>query len=85
MRVKEFFSIIIRGFNDLFRNPLLIIPGLLLWGVIYLFSKISVVINHNLNNTSYLIAWLVLFSLVSLSVMSFVFSGLLLFFVSYVL
>ena len=76
MRIKEFFYIISRGFNDLFKNPLLIISGLLLWVFIFLFSKISVIVNHNLNNASSLLAWLVFFSLVSLAVMSFVFSGL---------
>ncbi len=76
MKLKEFFNIISRGFNDLFRNPSLIIPGLLLWIFIYLFSRLSVVVNHILYTTSSLIAWLVFFSLVSLSAMAFVFSGL---------
>ncbi len=76
LSIKEFFNIIKKGFNDLFRNPLLIIPGLLLWLFIYLFSRLSVVVNHILYTTSSLIAWLVFFSFVSLIAMAFVFSGL---------
>src|SRR3989344_1815486 len=75
MRVKEFFKIILESIKDLIKNPKLIISGIILWIFIFLFSKLSSSVNKIFVNTSSLIIWLVIFSIISLTAFSFVFSG----------
>ncbi|MBS3098841.1 hypothetical protein J4462_01365 [Candidatus Pacearchaeota archaeon] len=76
MKAKEFFSLFRESFKDLIRRPALIIPGLFLWVLISILSKISVSVNYKLTNSVHIISWLIVFSIVSLSLMSFIFSGL---------
>ena len=76
MKANEFIDILKKGVVDFYKNIYLAIAGLILWIFIFAFSKLSVAVNHQLNNTAYLIAWLVLFALVSLAAMSFILSGL---------
>ncbi len=65
-----------KGFYDIYNNPLVIIPGILIFILLTLFSLISVKINYNLSNSITLAIWLVIFSLISLFIISYFSSGL---------
>jgi hypothetical protein len=76
MRPKEFFNLFGQSLKEMLKNPIVVIPGLVLWAFLFGFSKLSFVVNHRLQNTITITSWLGFFFLVSLCAMSFVFSGL---------
>ncbi|MDO8509287.1 MAG: hypothetical protein Q7S27_06430 [Nanoarchaeota archaeon] len=65
-----------RSFTDYLKNPFVIIPGLILWIFTISFSLISVKLNYKLQNTFLLSSWLIIFSILTLLVISYFFSGL---------
>ena len=58
------------------KNPYIIAPSIFLWFFIIAFSTLSVKLNYILKNTFLLSAWLVVFSILILLIISFFFSGL---------
>ena len=62
--------------NDLYRNVILAIPGLIIVVFFILFRKLSVTLNYKLQTTLLLSSWLVIFVLISMIFLSFAFSGL---------
>lgn len=61
--------------RGLYKNPVIIIPSVVLFLLLAGMSKISVAVNYKLQNTFSITAWLVFFVLASLAIMSFFFSG----------
>jgi hypothetical protein len=76
MKSKDLLSVFKRAFYDFGRNPLIVLPGLILFGVFILFSKLAVQVNYKLQSTMSLILWLVIFTAVSFLIMSYLFSSL---------
>ena len=79
--MKETFQIIKKSVVNLCKNPILILPSLIILIMFFLISKTSVRINsylslNNLNNAVFSTSWLALFVLISLLIISFLFSGL---------
>ena len=64
------------SFKDFIRNPILAIPTAILLIFFTLFSKLSVSVNYKFTQTPAITAWLVFFVVISLCVMSFLFSSL---------
>lgn len=62
--------------KDFYKNPIIVFPAIFLWVFIIVFSRLSVGVNYRLSNGIAIAVWLVLFSIVTLIVISFVFSGL---------
>ncbi len=75
MTVNKFFKAIERSIIDLIKNFKLIMAGLILGVIIFLFSKFSYTINKTLVNTPTIIIWLVFSTLITLAAFSFFFSG----------
>lgn len=76
MKEKSLLLILKSSVNDLCRNVILAILGLIMAVFLFLLSKLSVILNYKLQTTFLLSSWLVLFILVSIGVLSFFFSGL---------
>lgn len=68
-------GILKKALQDYAKNPIILIPCFFLYVFLYLFSKFSVQINYKLQTTALLTGWIILFSLVSLLIMGFLFSG----------
>lgn len=75
MRVEKFIGLFREGSEKLIRNPLIVIPGLILWAVLLGISRISVKVNYNLSNSISLTAWVILIALVTYLFMAFTFAG----------
>lgn len=75
MNVSRFFENFVTSANYLFRNPVMVLPGLALWGVLVGASKISEQMNYRFVTSISTGAWFVFFSLVVIAVMSLFFSG----------
>lgn len=75
MRVKNFFGLFEEGLNDFFRNPRIVIPGLVLWGFIILFSRYGGGISQTQQTVISAYGLLIIFIVVLLSFTSFVFAG----------
>lgn len=76
MNTNEFFETFGESLKHFSRNLSMIIPGLILWGILVGFSKISEKMNYRFTTSISLTLWIVFFSLVTLAVMSLFFSGL---------
>ncbi len=64
------------SFQDLYRNPIMVLPTIILLVATIVLSSLSASVNKNLHTTFLLTLWVVLFSLIVLAVMSFLFAGL---------
>jgi len=75
MKVQKFVGLFREGSERLIRNPVIAIPGLVLWAILLGISKISVKVNYNLSNSISLTAWVILIALVTYLFMAFTFAG----------
>ncbi len=73
MKLLSLFS---NSLINLYKNPILVIPPMLLLGFMNILSKLSVQINYQLNTKFALTLWLIFFSIISLLIISFFLSGL---------
>ena len=73
MKLSFLFS---KSLISLYKNPILAAPPILLLGFMFIFSKLSVQINNQLNTELELTLWLVIFSIISLLTISFFLSAL---------
>jgi|GEM_PF-4645292 len=69
-------KIVAFSFKDLLKHPYIVIPTLFLLFLTIAFSRLSVIVNYKLSNNLEIISWLVFYSLASLLVISYIFSGL---------
>src|SRR3989338_578952 len=76
MKKDNLINIFKKSFSDFGKNLIITFPTILLFIFLILFSNISVEINNLLNTNILLTIWLVIFSLISLVVIAFFFSGL---------
>lgn len=76
MSLKFLAGLFKKSFEIYLKNPYIIIPSVFLWIFIIAFSALSVKLNYILQNTFLLSTWLVIFSILILSIVSFFFSGL---------
>lgn len=76
METKKFFELFGNSAKRILKNPIFIVPGILLWTAITLFSRFSVFVNQNLSNSIHLTISVIMFWIIMLAIMSFVFSGL---------
>jgi hypothetical protein len=75
MNTKNFFVVFKESPRGLYKNPQIFIFAAALWGIFRLLSFISVQVNYHLTTTIPIVAWLIVFSIISLAIMSFFFSG----------
>jgi|SRR3989344_1204472 len=78
MEKKSFLSLFKDSFQDFYKNPIVILPALASLIFLLLFSKISLKVNTLISNQSSVIftIWLIIFTLISLLVLSYLFAGL---------
>jgi len=76
MNKDNLFEILKKSLYDLYRNPAVILPSLILFVLLTLLSVLSADVNKWLNSNILLTIWLVFFSLLSLLIIAFFFSGL---------
>lgn len=76
MKQFDFFSILKDSIKSFYKNPILMLPSLILLVFFVFFSQLSSNINYALQDLVSLTVWTILFSLISLIVISFFLSGL---------
>lgn len=76
MNLNEFSGLFKKSFYAYLKNPLIVIPSVILLLFFILFSDLSVNVNYSLQDSISLTGWAVFFSIVSLIVISFFLSGL---------
>lgn len=76
MDTKKFFSLFKEGVNDFYRNPRVLISGLVLWGFVFLISRGAARVGQTQQTVFGAYGIFVFIILVLLSVLSFIFSGL---------
>ena len=75
MKAKNFFNLFRKSSIDLFKNPVLLLPGIFLWIFFFIVNKAGLKIAPLLTNTITNVAWVILITLVNFIVVSFIFGG----------
>lgn len=75
MRAKNFFNLFRKSSIDLFKNPILLLPGIFLWIFFFIVNKAGLKIAPLLTNTITNVAWVILITLVNFVVIAFIFGG----------
>lgn len=76
MTFKPLIKIFRESFYNLFKNPIIILPSLMLYIIFIIISDLSVKINYKLQTSLSLGIWVISFSIISLLISSFFLSGL---------
>lgn len=76
MKTKEFLNLISESLRDLVRNPLILVPGIVLWIIVSLISEAGGKIAYNLQTTASNVVWLAVTFIVFFAISGGILSGL---------
>lgn len=75
MKAKNFFNLFGKSPLELFKNPILFLPGIFLWIFFFAINKLGLKVGYLLTNTLTNISWVILITLIAFAIIAFIFGG----------